>query len=124
MNATDSFFHQLAERPDQPLLRRAQGTVRVELAATRSTPARQWLVHLDHGAVQARSDVDGQAADCVLRTSPAVFDRLASGRANAMAALLRRDITYDGDLSLLVFLQRLFPWPAAEAGRVTRKAQR
>ena len=46
-------------------------------------------------------------ADCTLRTDKAVFDRVASGKMNAMAATLRGDIALEGDSELLV------PVPAA-----------
>jgi putative sterol carrier protein len=38
-----------------------------------------------------------------------LFDDLASGRANAMAAMLRGAVAVDGDRTLMIRFQRLFP---------------
>ena len=40
-----------------------------------------------------------------------VFEDLARGRANAMAALLRGQLRADGDPEFLILFQRLFPAP-------------
>ena len=41
----------------------------------------------------------------------ALFQRLANGEVNAMAALLRGAIAVEGDPQLLVMFQRLLPGP-------------
>ncbi|MCI0633082.1 MAG: SCP2 sterol-binding domain-containing protein, partial [Actinobacteria bacterium] len=48
-------------------------------------------------------------ADCIVRAEKAVFDKVASGRLNAVAAVLRGDLAVEGDWRLLVRMQRLFP---------------
>ena len=60
-------------------------------------------------------------ADCIVRADKALFDRVASGEQNAMAAFLRGD-RGRGRRSLLLAFQRLFPGPAAE--RTTRRSAR
>ena len=52
-------------------------------------------------------------ADCVVRGDKALFDGIAGGEVNAMAALLRGALTFQGDPELLVRLQRVFPSPPA-----------
>jgi putative sterol carrier protein len=101
--ATDEFFTSLAERGPEPLLQRANGTVRIDL------DGEHWYLDLAKGRV-AVSQRD-EPADCILRSDRATFDRLASGQANALAAMLRNEITYEGDPSSVVLLQKLFPWP-------------
>ena len=40
-----------------------------------------------------------------------VFERIVTGRMNAVAAVLRGDLQVEGDWRLLVRIQRLFPGP-------------
>ncbi len=51
----------------------------------------------------------GGDASCVVRADRAVFDKVAAGRMNAVAAVLRGDLQVEGDWRLLVRMQRLFP---------------
>ena len=53
----------------------------------------------------------GGAADCVLRTDRKLFARMAAGKVNAFAAVLRGAVTIEGDPRLLVLFQRLLPGP-------------
>ena len=55
------------------------------------------------------------AADCVLSCDRALFDGIASGEVNAMAALLRGELVVAGEPDLLVLCQRLFPGPRRPA---------
>ena len=48
-------------------------------------------------------------ADCVIRVDRALFDKMAGGKVNAVAAVLRGDLEVEGDWRLLVRMQRLFP---------------
>jgi putative sterol carrier protein len=59
------------------------------------------------------------AADCIVSSDKALFENVASGKTNAMAALLRGAIGVEGDVQLLVLFQRLFPGPPR-----TRKRRR
>ena len=69
----------------------------------------RWLVVLEKGeiAVSRRH----ARADCVVSADRALFDRIASGEANALAALLREEVNVEGDINLLVLFQRLLPGP-------------
>lgn len=107
-DATEAFFHALESHGHDPGLERATGRVRFEIA-NRQGRATRWLVSLNRGDVSV-SHANGPA-DCVVRADRTTFDRIATGRANPLAALLRGAMEAQGDVALLVFLQRLFPDP-------------
>jgi putative sterol carrier protein len=100
--ATDSFFTDLAERGQEPRLQRASGTLRVDLSN-----GEHWYLDIHKGriGVSRRND----PADTTVSTSPETFERLASGEANAMAAMLRNEIMFEGRPALGVLMQKLFP---------------
>ncbi|TDC37617.1 SCP2 sterol-binding domain-containing protein [Micromonospora sp. 15K316] len=50
-------------------------------------------------------------ADLVVRAHRSVFDRLAAGEVRASAAMLRNDLTVQGDMRLFVVFRRVFPGP-------------
>ena len=104
---TARFFAALAERGDEPFLRKATGSIRFDIADGRRT--RRWLVTVDKGALAVTSG--GTDPTCVVRADKGVFDRVASGRLNAVAAVLRGDVVVEGDWRMLVRMQRLFPSP-------------
>jgi SCP-2 sterol transfer family len=104
---TTAFFERLAERATDPSLGQVTGTVRIDL--DRDGRSEHWRVALRRGSIVVSRSAD--AADCVLRATGAVFDDLASGRANALAATLRNELDIEGDPNLLVRFQRLLPAP-------------
>jgi putative sterol carrier protein len=112
-DATAEFFGALAERGHVPLLERAKGTVRFELAHGKRVD--RWLLVVDKGdlAVSRRN----ARAECTFRADKALFDRIADGKVNATAAVLRGAVVIDGNMELLVQLQKLFPGPPAKRGR-------
>jgi len=105
---TTGFFDALAARGHEPALAKITGTIRFDLRDGDSRPAR-WLVTIAKGdiAVSHRN----ARADCVVRADRAVFDGIASGESNAMAAFLRGAIELDGDRGLLLGFQRALPGP-------------
>jgi putative sterol carrier protein len=106
-DATARFFDELASRAHEPLLRKAAGSTRFDIVDGRRT--RRWLVSVDKGAISVTPG--GGDAACVVRAEKALFDKVVSGRLNAVAAVLRGDLQVDGDWRLLVRMQRLFPGP-------------
>ena len=108
---TAEFFERLDGRYE-PLLGKANGTVRIELADGATTE--RWLVALDQGDVTVSHK--NTSADCTLRTDKASFDQIATGRMNATAAVLRGGLTVSGDWRLIVLLQRVFPGPPGQRG--------
>ena len=104
---TERFFAELASREHEPLLRKANGSMRFDVVDGRRT--RRWLVTVERGSMTVLPG--GGDASCVVRADKAVFDKVASGRLNAVAAVLRGDLQVEGDWRLLVRMQRLFPGP-------------
>jgi hypothetical protein len=110
-DAATAFFDELGRRGHEPLLAQGRGTVRVEL--TKGSESERWLVAIDRGDVTV---VHGTGeADCTMRASRKLFQRVAAGEANAVAAVLRGAIAVDGNWHLLVLFQRLFPSPPGDA---------
>jgi putative sterol carrier protein len=108
IDPTAEFFQELGRRGHEPLLAKGTGTVRFDLAD--GTRTDRWFITLDRGAVSvSRKNV---AADCVVRTDKALFGAMASGDVNPMAALLRGELTLEGDPELLVLFQRVLPGPS------------
>jgi len=106
-DAASEFFDGLQRRTAEPLLEHANGSVRFDLL--HDDQIDHWLVAID--AREIAVSRDDAPADCVVRAEKAVFDGIVCGEANAMAALLRGELTAEGDLELLMLVQRLFPGP-------------
>jgi putative sterol carrier protein len=104
---TAAFFDDLARRGREPLLKSASGTLRFDMVD--GDRVEHWRVRIDQGDVAVSRGKS--RADAVLRLDKAMSDGLVTGRVNAMAAVLRGDLVPDGDLSLLLLFQRLFPGP-------------
>jgi len=118
---TVEFFDELARRGHEPLFEKATGTVRFDLKDGKKTD--HWLVTVAKGdlAVSRRHT----RADCVVTTDRALFDGVASGKTNGMAAVLRGAMTVEGDVQLLVLFLRLFPGSKrARRRRSTTRARR
>ena len=119
-DATAVFFDELARRGHEPLLGDAVGSVRFELESGSRVDI--WRVRLDNGDVSVSRDGDG--ADCVVRADKQLFDGIAGGEVNALAALLRGALAFEGDPELLVRLQRIFPPPPTDRVAATGAKQR
>ena len=104
-DATAEFFEQLAQRGHEPLLRKVRGTVRFDVVRGKESESRYLTIDRGDIAVTKKRS----AAQGVLRVDRAVFDRMASGEMNPVAAALRGELTLEGDWRLLVLVQRLFP---------------
>ena len=119
---TADFFAALKSRGQEPLLRKASGTMRFDIADGKRTE--RWLVEIRKGdiAVSRRN----ARADCVVTADRALFERIASGEANALASLLREEVNVEGDINLLVLFQRLLPGPprARKRGRAAMSTGR
>lgn len=100
-------FVGLGEAGHVPLLKQASGTMLFELLG--GERIERWRVIVDKGQVSvARGN---GPSDCVLRADRKLFGRMAAGRVNAFAAVLRGEVTVEGDPRLLVLFQRLLPGP-------------
>jgi putative sterol carrier protein len=106
-DSTAEFFEGLARRGHEPLLEKATGTMRFDLGDGKKIE--RWLVAVTKGdVVVSRRNV---RADAVVSADKALFDRIARGEANALAAMLREEVGVEGDLRLVVAFQRLLPGP-------------
>ena len=106
-DATAEFFDGLVRRGHEPLLRKSRGTVRFEIVDGKRTERR--YVTIDRGDITVSGR--GTRAHGVIRADRALFERIATGELNPIAAVLRGDLAIEGDWRLLVLVQRLFPSP-------------
>ena len=103
---TAAFFESLRSRGHEPLLEMADGTLRFELV---NGEVAHWFVSVDKGDVtvsRAR-----RRADCTIKGPKPVFEGIATGKINAIAASLRGAIVVEGDAELLTLFQRVLPSP-------------
>jgi putative sterol carrier protein len=108
MNNAQTFFDDLASQR-QPLLAGLNGTLRFD--ATHGDTSECWHLTIHDGGVVVSNK--RAAADAVARLDQKLLDDIATGRANAMAAALRGEISVEGSPRLLNVFQRLFPGPPA-----------
>lgn len=119
-DATEAFFAELGGRGHEPLLTNASGTMRFDLHDGKKVD--HWFVSVTKGDITvSRRNVK---ADCLLSGDKALFERVATGKTNAMAALLRGALDAEGDVELLVLFQRLFPGPPRARRRRSPAATR
>jgi predicted lipid carrier protein YhbT len=111
-----TFFQRLGERGTEPRAGRVRGTVRVEVE-----DGDRWCVTFDRGALGVSRDA--LDAECVVRTDQATLEGMVEGRVNATAALLRGLVQAEGDVELLIYLQRFFPSPPGPDDVVAERAR-
>ena len=104
---TEEFFAELERRGHEPLLSKAKGSIRFDVVDGKRTS--RWLVAVDRGDVSVSRR--NASADSTVRIDRALFDRVVTGRANAMAEVLRGTIAVKGELQPVILFQRLFPGP-------------
>ena len=114
-DTTTAFFDELGRVGRLPALGKVRATMRFDLAHEGKTT--RWLVSIANGdvAVSRRN----ARADCVLRADRSLFEGMVDGRVNAMAALLRGEISVEGDPQVLVLFRRLLSGPVASRDRTT-----
>jgi hypothetical protein len=103
---TERFFDAVAAYGYSPLLRKADGTTRFEIVDGKRTS--RWFVTVAKGHMTVSRRGVGDP-DCAIRADKALFEKIATGKVNAVAAVLRGDLAIEGDWRLLVWMQRLFP---------------
>jgi putative sterol carrier protein len=114
------FFAELGRRGHEPLLEKARGSARFDVADGRRTE--RWLVTIDKGDL--RVSRRNAAADCILRLDRSSLERAVAGKLNLMAAVLRGEVGIGGDERLIVLLRRLFlKPPRRRRPRTARKKQ-
>ncbi|GAA3779006.1 hypothetical protein GCM10022225_78900 [Plantactinospora mayteni] len=101
------FFDGLERAESTVLPVRVNGTARFDLNQDGETD--HWYVAIQEGAVSVSHEM--RDADVVLNAERGFFERLVTGRANLFASLLRRDFTVEGNLQLLMPIERILPQP-------------
>ncbi|MFI7592311.1 SCP2 sterol-binding domain-containing protein [Micromonospora sp. NPDC049359] len=105
--ATQRFFESLPARAPRVLRGLAAGTLQIDLGINHQTE--HWLVRMRPGEVRATRERG--PADAIWYSSSALFDRLIAGEAQALAAVLRNESTFSGDVVLFLAFRRFFPDP-------------
>lgn len=105
--ATERFFASLPARAPDVIVGPIDGTLQINLTAEDRTE--HWHLVLQERHVEVRRAQ--LPADAVWESSLELFDRLATGRAQALAAMLRNDTTLRGDLLLFLTFRAFFPTP-------------
>ncbi|HEY2673753.1 MAG TPA: SCP2 sterol-binding domain-containing protein [Rugosimonospora sp.] len=111
-SATEAFFDGLANRRHEPLLEKVSGCLRVDLDHGKRVD--HWFITIKEGDVSVARE--GGEPSTIFYAPAAVFEKMATGEMNAMAAMLRGEAATTGDLELAVLLQRLLPGPPTSTG--------
>ena len=117
--ATTDFMEGLGRRGHEPLLETTSGTIRIDLLKNGRQKER-WLVSIDKGDINVSHK--SAKADCAIRAPEELFDGIARGEVNPLAATIRGELIIDGDTKLVVRFQGLFPSPPRKASRDSRPA--
>ena len=112
--AIRDFFDRINEAGFDPRLGRVKGTLRLDVDD--GSRVDHWLVSIDRGRI-AVSHQDAPA-DCVVRLDPVALEGVVDGAINPTAAMLRGQISVQGDIDLLLYFQRLFPARADARDRI------
>lgn len=99
------FMEGIAARGNDPSLANATGTVRFDVVGRGHIE--RWFVTVTKGSLGVSRR--NARADAVVRCPRPLFEQMVQGKANATAAFLRGALTLEGNLGLLVLVQRLFP---------------
>ncbi|MEV6691837.1 SCP2 sterol-binding domain-containing protein [Micromonospora sp. NPDC051196] len=103
--ATKQFFATLPARAPHVLRGPVTGTLRIDLSDGHRTE--HWVLRMRPGAIEVGQ---GPAeADSIWYCGVDLFDRLVTGRAQALAALFRNESTFTGNVVLFLAFRRFFP---------------
>lgn len=107
MDPTASFFDELGRRGHEPLLKEATGTIRFNLEHDHEVDS--WFLVISQGDLSVSREE--READCVVRASRALFDRLVTGQTHIYSAWVRNELAAEGELRLGRLFQRVLPGP-------------
>ncbi|BCJ59991.1 hypothetical protein [Micromonospora endophytica] len=116
--AIEQFFAAVPVRAPEVLHASPSGTLRIDLSDGHRTE--HWLVRMWWGGAEVSRGSEG--ADAVWYCSFGLFERLITGRTQALAALFRNESTYAGSVILFLSFRRFFP--AAPGTRDPREVAR
>lgn len=105
--ATERFFESLPARAPEVLRGLVSGALQIELS--NGDRIDHWLVRMRPGAIEVRRERG--PADAIWYSSEDLFDRLVTGRAQGVAAVLRNESTFSGNVVLFLAFRRFFPDP-------------
>jgi hypothetical protein len=114
----EEFFDHLASA-HQPMLEDVASTLRIDLDEPGGV--RHWLLRIDHGSVEVSRRAG--RADASLSTDRPMFEKMITGEANALTAVLRERIQLDGELGTVLAFGRLMPSPPGYKTEVPRPAR-
>jgi putative sterol carrier protein len=109
VSATAQFFADLAARTHVDALARTDGSIHFQLANDGRTE--HWTVVIRDGDVAVSHSRPDRDVSCIVQCPLSAFDDIVTGDANAMTSVLRGETTAQGDLSVLMRFQRVFPAP-------------
>ena len=109
--ASHGFFEQLNDRGYEPLLAKTTGTLCVELVDGEESD--NYYITITKGAVSVSREAT--EVHCQVCSPMPLFERVVQGEVNAMAAVLRGDMTVEGDPGILLLFQRLLPGPPSSS---------
>jgi len=101
----ESLLEALTERSQEQPITAFNGVVRFDVRDGERVD--EWYLTIAKGIVTVGRT--GGEPDCVVAGDVATLDAVLSGKANAMAALLRGALAAQGKFILMTALQRLFP---------------
>lgn len=105
---TTELFTSIGRRGYENLLEKVSGSLRFDLE--NGHEVEHWHLVINKGDVVVTQSA--QPAECVVHADHDFFDRLATGEENPFTALLRNEITVEGNPRLLMLFGRLLPGPA------------
>ncbi|MER7893667.1 SCP2 sterol-binding domain-containing protein [Micromonospora sp. NPDC094482] len=103
----ERFFESLPARAPDVLRGLVSGTLQIELSTDDETD--HWLVVMRPGTVEVSRHRG--PADALWYSSADLFDRLVRGEAQGVAAVLRNESTFSGNVVLFLAFRRFFPDP-------------
>lgn len=117
-NPSTEFLEELGRHGHVTLFEKIDGRLRLDLRDGREIDS--WMVVIHQGDVEVSRG--RQDSDCVIHAERAFFDRVVTGEANALSALLRGLIRIEGNLQLALSLGRALPGPPHSRWRGSRRA--
>jgi putative sterol carrier protein len=106
-DSTAEFFDRLGRGRHEMLPEKVSATIRFDLKHGDQTD--HWFIAIDAGLI--RVSREDRPADCVAQTEKCLFDRIATGEANIISALIRDEFGLEGKKGLIGVIRKLLPGP-------------
>jgi putative sterol carrier protein len=102
-----AYFEALRARGHEQALEHATGTLQIDMVDGDKTST--WVIVVTKGDVDVTRETDD--ATSTLRGPKRLLGQVFTGEKNAMAAMLRGELSFEGDPQLLLLFQRTLPGP-------------